>query len=60
MREYQIPVTWQVYGKISVTAESLGEAVEIAREDDSIPLPDGDYIEDSWEVDEELARSMNE
>jgi hypothetical protein len=53
MPTYKVPVSWEVYGHDEVEAESAAEALEIARADDR-SLPQGDYIEGSFKVDEEI------
>ena len=52
MKTWSIPVTWEVYAKIEVEAETLEEAMEIARDDDEqIPLPTyNHYVDGSWHV----------
>lgn len=51
MKEWTIPVTWSVCGKVKVKADTLEEAMDKALTDDSIPLPeDSDYIDGSWEL----------
>lgn len=47
--EYQIPVTWECYGTVTVTADSIKEAIRIFdREKDEYPLPDDSgYVDDS-------------
>ena len=59
MKTYKIPVSWQVYGTVNIEAENIEEAIELAGGDE-IPLPEGDYIDGSWEVDGELAYDMND
>lgn len=48
--EYQIPVTWECYGTVTVTADSIKEAIRIFdREKDEYPLPDDSgYVDDSF------------
>lgn len=48
MKTYKIPVVWQMYGYVEVEAESLDEAIQKAQD---APLPDGSYVEGSFEVD---------
>lgn len=49
---YRIPVSWQMYGYVTVEADTAQHAAEIAESDMGIGLPDnGDYVEASWEVD---------
>jgi len=52
MKEWKIPVTWQVCGTVTIQADRLDEALFIARDDAGVlPLPDnGDYVDGSWEV----------
>lgn len=54
MKTFKIPVSWEVFGMIEVEAETIGEAIEIARDDEGvIPLPtDNDYVDGSWRVTE--------
>lgn len=60
MKTWKIPVTWEVYGYVEVEAPTLGKAIEIARDDNGeIPLPEGDYIEGSWRVEEDYGLIRN-
>ena len=52
MKEYRIPLVWQMYGFVWVEAESKEEAIEIALGPDT-PLPEGTYIDESCQVDEQ-------
>ena len=53
LHEFRIPVSWQVAGTVIVEAKNINEAIEIAKDKEGkIPLPEGDYIEDSWQVDD--------
>ena len=38
MKTFKIPVEWAVYGHVEIEAESLEDAIKIAKEDESIPL----------------------
>lgn len=52
MKEWRIPVVWQEYGFVNIEADTLAEAMKIARDDDGeIPLPEGNYVDDSWQLD---------
>lgn len=55
MKSWSIPVTWEVYGRVVIEANTLEEAMEKARDDEGvIPLPDeNDYVDGSWRVTEE-------
>ena len=54
MKTWTIPVSWSMCGKIEIEADTLEEAIEIAETDDTIGLPDGDYLEESWQVDDDI------
>lgn len=48
---YKIPVTWSCWGTMKIEAENLEQALELAQEKE---LPTGHYLDDSFEVDEDL------
>jgi len=51
MKTFKIPVEWAVFGVVEIEAETLEEAIKKVDEDnDEIPLPEGDYIDGSWQV----------
>ena len=62
MKKWTIPVTWEVFGLVTVKAESLSEAIERVRSDeDNLPLPSGEYVDGSFDVsydDEDFVRSF--
>lgn len=53
MKTWKILVAWTMMGVINVSAETLDEAIEIAKDDAGvIPIPDnGTFLDGSWEVD---------
>jgi len=58
MAEYRIPVAWEMYGRVTIEAESLEEAIKKAWDDPSIGLDQvegAEYVMGSWQVDEEIA-----
>ena len=60
MRTWKIPVSWEVVGMVEIQAPTLEKAIEIARTDDSIELPYGDYVDGSFDVtvdDDDLIRN---
>lgn len=59
MKTWKVPVTWEMYGVVEIEADTLEEAFELAY-DDSIPLPEGDYVEASWNVESEDADYVRE
>ncbi len=54
MKTFKIPVEWVLYGEVEIQAKSIEEAIEIAEEDNDIPLPDGEYRDGSWQVNEDM------
>lgn len=53
MKTWRIPVSWEVCGMVEIEADTLDEAIDIAENDETIPLPtDNDYVDGSWRVDE--------
>ena len=53
MKTWKIPVIWQMSGLIYVEANTLEEAIDVVRCDNA-PLPEGDYLEGSFDVDNEI------
>lgn len=52
MKEWKVKVYWTMGGEVTVKADTLQHAAEIAESDMGIGLPDnGEYLEGSWEVD---------
>jgi len=50
-KEFKIPVEWAMYGVVTIEAETLDEAIKFVEDDvEGIPLPQGDYIDGSWQV----------
>lgn len=56
-RTYTIPLVWEVYGKVSVEADSLEDAIEYVLGPEC-PLPEGNYVDDSIQVDTDLLNEM--
>ena len=52
IKEYRVPVVWQMYGHIWVEARSKKEAIEKALHDPDYPLPEGNYVDDSLTLDD--------
>lgn len=52
MKTWRIPVVWEMHGTVEVVADTLAEAIELAKDPDgTIPLPeDGYYLDESWAV----------
>jgi len=60
MKTYKIAVTWEVCGEIEIKANSLSEALKKAKADDTIPLPEGSYVDGSFEINDEMSEYLNE
>jgi hypothetical protein len=56
LKKYIIPVQWMVSDEIEVEAYSLEEAIEIAKR---MPLTRGEYVDDSFEINEDLLLMLN-
>ena len=60
MKTWKIPVSWEVCGVVEIQAPTLDRAIEIAKTDDTIKLPDGEYVCGSFDVtvdDDDLIRN---
>ena len=60
MKTWKIPVSWEVCGVVEIQAPTLDQAIEIAKTDDTIKLPDGEYVCGSFDVtvdDDDLIRN---
>ena len=51
MPTFRIPLTWELYGHVTVTASTKEAAIEYALGPDC-PLPEGNYVDDSIRVDD--------
>lgn len=53
MKDWKIPVSYTMCATIVIEADTLEEAIEIAKDEDGlIALPtDSSYLDDSWTVD---------
>lgn len=49
-KKWQIPVTWEMCGVVTIEADTLEEAIDRANHDDNIELPAGSYVDSSFEV----------
>ena len=56
-KEFKIACDWAECGEICVEATSLEEAIRIAESDDN-PLPDGEYIDGSFQVNREVTELL--
>ena len=59
MPTYRIPLTWEVYGRVTVTAPTLEAAIEYALGPEC-PLPEGNYVDESIRVDDLVNVEMME
>ena len=58
MKTFNIPCTWSMSGMMIIEANTLKEAVDLAEKHE--PLPDGEYMSDSFEVAYEALHHYNE
>jgi hypothetical protein len=55
MKEYTIPVSWQMISDIKIKANSLSEAIQQAKEINSEEsIPKGHYVNHSFEIQEDF------
>lgn len=55
-KRFVIPVSWEVYSTVAVSAETYEEAIRILEDNlDEVPLGEGEYIDDSYRVDYECS-----
>ena len=52
-KNYEVPCSWQVYAWANVEADSFDEAIEFVQ-GDMFPLPEGSYVEGSFELDHDM------
>lgn len=62
MKTFKIPVTWEVYATVEIEADSIEEAIEIAKDENGlIPCPtDQEYVEGSWRLTDEEPETILE
>lgn len=59
MKVWAIPVSWEVAGIAMIPGDTLEEAIQTAKHDGSVKLPDGEYVDGSFDVtvdDDDLIR----
>jgi hypothetical protein len=59
VKNYNIPIKWESYKRISVEAENLQEATEKALKI-FLDEPDDLYLDDSFEIDKFIEEETNE
>jgi hypothetical protein len=59
VKNYNIPIKWESYKRISVEAENLQEATEKALKI-FLAEPDDLYLDDSFEIDKFIEEETNE
>ena len=59
MKEYTIPITWEVYDEIKVKATSMEAAVKIV-EGDTFSLPTSpEYVDGSFRIDGDMLDELS-
>lgn len=54
MKTWEVPVYWTMSGAVSVEADTLEKAIDLAR-DMAVNIPSvGTYVDDSWEADSDV------
>lgn len=56
-KRFKIACDWAECGEMYIEANSLEEAIKIAEDDDN-PLPDGEYIDGSFQVNKEVTELL--
>lgn len=52
MKQYRVPVFWEMYGSLIVEANSEEEALAVAeKEAETCALPEGNYVDESFKID---------
>jgi len=59
MKEFKIPVSWTMVADMKVQAHSLDEAISKVEATPGFPA-NGEYLDDSFEVNKESAAAANE
>ena len=54
---FKIACDWAECGEMYIEADSLEKAIKIAEDDDN-PLPDGEYIDGSFQVNKEVTELL--
>ena len=58
MAKFRVAVEWSMYGEVEVDADTLQEAIEKVEDDLDMPLPEGEYIDDSFVVNSEFSEFL--
>ena len=56
MKKFKVAVQWMMTATIEVEAEDIEDAIDIAADAD---LPEGEFLEDSFEVCDEMTHELN-
>lgn len=54
VKEYRVPLVWQMYGSVLVEAKNEDEAIRKALHSPNMPLPEGTYVDDSADIDDSI------
>ena len=58
MKQYKVCCKWEMSGYAYVDAESLDAAIAQVEADD-FPLPSGEYVADSFEIERDVTVDLN-
>lgn len=57
--KYKIAVSWEMCGEVEIEANSIEEAlIEASQGHIEMPI-DSHYIDDSWQIDEQMSKYLN-
>ena len=58
MKTWKIACSWVSYGIVELEAETLGDAIKIA-EQDEFDLPDAEYLDNSMDINIDVTNELN-
>ncbi len=58
MKDFTVHCEWVMIGSFKVQAETVEEAIELVQDYDHLP-PDGEYLDDSFQVNEDFTLEDN-
>jgi hypothetical protein len=59
MAKFKVAVSWEMCGEVTIDAPTLEAAIFRVENDLDMPLPDGEYVDASWRVDQDISEEIN-
>jgi len=59
MKQFKVAVSWEMCGELAIEAETMEEAIEIANDPETDLSEGGEYIDSSFEVNEDMTEYLN-